>query len=196
MSRFKLLVVGVGGQGVLTAARYLGDAAFASDLEVMAGQLHGLSQRRGSVRSTVLIGPGHSSFIARGTAHLVLGLDALEVLRARPEMSASTKVVMNRAQVASSTSIRDGNEHPDAARILTDIRAVTPDVVEVDGPAVVEAVGSPHVLNIAMLGALAGLGILPFNGESLWKAIEAHCSPRHLEPNRRAFALGRDQVAA
>lgn len=196
MSRFKLLVVGVGGQGVLTAARYLGDAAFASDLEVMAGQLHGLSQRRGSVRSTVLIGPGHSSFIARGAAHVVLGLDALEVLRARPEMSANTKVVMNRARIATSTSTRDGNEYPDAARIVTDIRAVTPDVDEVDCAAIVEAVGSPHVLNIAMLGALAGLGVLPFKAESLWKTIETYCSPRLLEPNRRAFALGRDQVAA
>jgi indolepyruvate ferredoxin oxidoreductase beta subunit len=194
--RFRLLLVGVGGQGVLTAARYIGDAAFAAGLEVMAGQLHGLSQRRGSVRSTVLIGPGRSSFIARGEADLVLGLEPLEVLRARPEMSARTRVVMNRGLIATPTSIQGGIEYPDTERILAEVRAVAPDVVEVDGPAVVQAVGSAHVLNVAMLGALAGLAILPLDGESLWKAIETRCPPQHLEANRRAFALGRDQVAA
>jgi indolepyruvate ferredoxin oxidoreductase beta subunit len=194
--RFRLLVVGIGGQGVLTAARYLGDAAFSAGLEVVSGQLHGLSQRRGSVRSTVLIGPGRSSFISRGAADVVLGLEPLEVLRARPEMSAGTRVVINRGRVAPRNFAQDDLEYPDVDRILADVRAVAPQVVEVDGPAVVEAVGSPHVLNIAMLGALAGLRILPVDAEDLWRAVEMRCPPQHVEPNRRAFALGRDQVRA
>ncbi len=60
--RTKVLLVGVGGQGVLTAAQILGGAAHHAGLDVVVGQLHGMSQRGGSVECSVLIGPGKSSF--------------------------------------------------------------------------------------------------------------------------------------
>jgi indolepyruvate ferredoxin oxidoreductase beta subunit len=188
--RFKLLIVGVGGQGVLTAARFLGEAAFHAGLEAVVGQLHGLSQRGGSVRCTVLIGPGQSSFIERSAAQVVLGLEPLEVLRARPEMSERTKVIVNLGPMIAHTFTQSGLEYPDVAGILAGIRSVAPDVLEVDGPALVESIGVPRVLNIAMLGVVAGLGILPLDGEALWASIERLCPERYLEPNRRAFELG------
>jgi indolepyruvate ferredoxin oxidoreductase beta subunit len=194
--RFKLLVVGVGGQGVLTAARFLGDAAFSAGLNAVVGQLHGLSQRGGSVRCTVLIGPGRTSFIERGAADVVLGLEPLEALRARPEMSRATKVVVNLGTLALGTLSLQGQEYPDVSRILADIRSVAPDVVEVDGSAIVGTVGVTRVLNIAMLGVLAGLGVLPVDDETLWRTIEKNCPARYLEPNRRAFSAGRDKVRA
>jgi len=194
--RFSLLVVGIGGQGVLTAARFLGDAAFSAGLETVVGQLHGMSQRGGSVRSTVHIGPGRSSFIEKGAADVVLGLEPLEVLRVRPEMSTETKVVMNLSHVVSGALAHDGLEYPDLARILADVRSVAPDVVEVDGDALAREAGVPRTLNIAMLGALAGLQLLPVDGEALWSAIERRCPEPYLEPNRRAFALGIDAVNA
>ena len=76
-----VLVVGVGGQGTLTAARVLGEAAMAEGLPVRLGQLHGMSQRGGSVESTVLIGPGRSAFLPRRGADVILGLEPLELLR-------------------------------------------------------------------------------------------------------------------
>jgi len=188
--RFNLLIVGVGGQGVLTAARFLGEAAFHAGLEVVVGQLHGLSQRGGSVRCAVLFGPGHGSFIERGAAHVVLGLEPLEVLRARPEMSERTKVVVNLGTMIAHTFTQSGLEYPDVGAILEEIRAVAPDVIEVDGPALVETVGVSRVLNIAMLGVVAGLKVLPLDGETLWESIERLCPERYLEPNRRAFELG------
>jgi indolepyruvate ferredoxin oxidoreductase beta subunit len=191
-ARVNLLVVGVGGQGVLTAARLLGAAALDSGREAVLGQLHGMSQRGGSVESTVLIGPGHSSFIEPGAADLVLGLEPLEVLRARPRMSARTRVVVNVGRVVPYTLAQAGRDYPEMNGVLDGIRAVAPDLVEVDGSALAEAAGEPRTLNIVMLGVLAGLGLLPFDGRTLWRAVELHCPPRYLEHNRRAFELGQE----
>jgi indolepyruvate ferredoxin oxidoreductase beta subunit len=194
-SRFKLLLVGAGGQGVLTAARFLGEAAQRAGRGVVVGQLHGMSQRGGSVSCTVLVGPGASSFIEDGGAHAVLGLEPLEVLRARPKMSAGTKVVVNLGPVVPYTLAQRGQEYPEVTRILADVRSLAPDVVEVDGVALAEVAGSRRSLNIVMLGALAGLRILPFDGEALRNVVEDRCPARYLEPNRRAFALGKQAVA-
>jgi indolepyruvate ferredoxin oxidoreductase beta subunit len=195
-SRTKVLLVGIGGQGVLTAARFLGDAAFSAGLEVVVGQLHGLSQRGGSVRSTVLIGPGESSFIGKGAADVVLGLEPLEVLRARPEMSAATKVVVNLAPVVAHTFTQAGLEYPDVSRMMAEVRSVAGKVIEIDGPAITSAAGTPRSLNIAMLGVLAGLRVLPVDETMIWKAVERRCPEQYLEPNRRAFQLGREAAGA
>ncbi len=192
--RFKLLIAGVGGQGVLTAARWLGEAALLAGLEVVLGQLHGMSQRGGSVQSTVLIGPGHGSFIENGGADAVLGLEPMEVLRARPKMSADTRVVVNQGRVVPYTLAQKGLEYPELARILAEIRTVAPEIVTVDGPALVAAAGAARALNVVMLGAVAGLEILPIDGDTLWQAVEKRCPAQHLESNRRAFVLGRETV--
>ncbi len=196
MRRFKLLIVGVGGQGVLSAARWLGEAALLAGLEVVLGQLHGMSQRGGSVQSTVLIGPGQASFVENGGADAVLGLEPMEVLRARPKMSADTRVVVNRGRVIPYTLAQKGLEYPDVDAVFADVRAVATEVVEIDGPALVEAAAAARALNVVMLGALAGLEILPIDGDTLWQAVEKRCPAQHLESNRRAFVLGSDAVRA
>lgn len=195
-SRFKLLLVGVGGQGVLTAARFLGEAALASDREVVLGQLHGMSQRGGSVESTVLIGPGESSFIGPGQADAVLALEPLEALRARSRMSSRTRVVVNTGKVVPFTLAQQGRDYPDLEGILEDIRAVTSHVTTVDGPAVVTEVGNPRVLNITMLGALAALDLLPLPEGALLATVEKLSPSPYLVPNRRAFELGMEAVCS
>ena len=193
---FRILVVGTGGQGVLTASRLLGEAAVRSGQEVVLGQIHGMSQRGGSVQSTVIIGSGHGSFIEDGQADVVLGVEPLEVLRARGKMSANTSVVINLGRVVPYTLGLQGKSYPEMERLLNDIRAVAPRLTEVDGPAILRAVGVPRTLNIAMLGALAGLRILPYDGATLWKAVEEFWPTRFREPNRRAFSLGREATAS
>ena len=193
-ARFKLLAVGVGGQGVLTATRLIGEAALAAGLEVMVGQLHGMSQRGGSVSSTVLIGPGRSSFIADGQADVVLGLEPLEVLRALPKMAPCTKVVVNLGRVMPFTLAAQGKSYPDLAEVLAAIRAAAPLMYEVDGSAALGKSNDAQSLNVFMLGALAGLKVLPFAEELLSGAIEKRSPKKSLERNRQAFALGKESV--
>ncbi len=192
----RILVVGIGGQGVLTASRLLGEAAYRSGLKVVLGQLHGMSQRGGSVESTVVIGSGNSSFIEDGQADVVVGIEPLEVLRARNKMSADTTVLINLGRVVPFTLGLQTDSYPEMENLLNDIRAVAPRLTEVDGPAIVSAVGVPRTLSIAMLGALAGLNVLPYDDAVLWCAIEDHWPARFSEPNRRAFSLGKEATAS
>lgn len=188
--RSKILLVGTGGQGVLTAARHLGEAARCSGHDVVLGQLHGMSQRGGSVESTVLIGYTGSSFIEDGEADVVLGLEPLEALRARPRMRPSTIVVTSTKAVVPQLLSQSGEPYPEIDWILSGLRAVAAEVIAVDGERIVREVGSRRPLNTAMLGALSRLGLLPFDSEQLWATIVANSSARFLDANRHAFELG------
>ncbi|MHC5071113.1 MAG: 2-oxoacid:acceptor oxidoreductase family protein [Planctomycetota bacterium] len=193
-SCFRLLLMGVGGQGVLTAARTLGEAAMASGLPVRVGQLHGLSQRGGSVESSVVIGPGHTGFVGAKQADVVVGLDPLEAQRALPRMSARTRVVLNRAPIAINSLTVQGLEYPSLEEILAAIGAVTEHVTVVDGMALAHAAGNPRALNVVMLGLLAGLDLLPLDAAALAAAVDARSPERHREINRRAFQLGSESA--
>ena len=132
-----ILIVGVGGQGVLLASELLSEVAIMSGFDVKKSEVHGMSQRGGSVEASVLIGPGRSSFIPNGGADLVLGLEPLETLRARPSMSESTLAIVNLGRVVPTTMTLGGVSYPEIASILEAVRAVTPKLVTVDGPSLV-----------------------------------------------------------
>ncbi len=191
--RLAVLLVGVGGQGVLTASRILGDAAHAAGKNVVVGQLHGLSQRGGSVECSVLFGPGRSSFVS--VADVVVGFEPLETLRARNRMRPGTKVLVNRGRILLPELGRAVQPYPPLEQVLTEIRAVSSTVVEVDGRAAMERVVEARTLNIVVLGALAGLGWLPFDETRLWRGVERLCRPRYRDVNRRAFDLGRALIS-
>ena len=192
--RTRILVVGVGGQGVLTVARMLGDAALAAGLDVRVGQLHGMAQRGGSVEALVILGQGQSTFIGDGEADVVLGLEPLETLRALPRMSPRTRVVLSSGKVVPFSLVREGLPYPPLEDLLDQIRAVAPDLHLVDGPALLEQAGAARSLNICLFGVLAGLGVLPLDAQTLWEAVARRIPAGHLEENRRAFELGRDSV--
>ncbi len=191
----KLLGVGCGGQGVVTVARILGDVAMLADVGVRVGQLHGMSQRGGTVQVTVLFGPGDSSFIPDGGADLVLGLEPLETCRARNKMSQRTTAIVNRGRMVPHTLAQQGITYPDVDELMGEIRAEVGRLIEIDGPTLTQATGSRRALNIVMVGALAGLGLLPFDQPVMWEAVERRSPPRFLEHNRRAFDLGIKAVA-
>ncbi|MBW1872965.1 MAG: indolepyruvate oxidoreductase subunit beta [Deltaproteobacteria bacterium] len=190
IKRLKLLIAGVGGQGALTAARFLGEAALSSGMPVIVGQLHGMSQRGGSVECSVIFGKGYSPHIGEGEADVVLGLEPLEVKRALPKISKHTKIVLNLGKIVPLSLAIAGKSYPPLEGILEAIREVTPHLFEIDGPGLVKQTGLPRALNVALLGALVGLEILPFGREVLWQAIVKKIPPRFLEANRQAFELG------
>lgn len=194
--RCRVLVVGVGGQGVLTAARLLGEAAVDAGLPVVLGQLHGMSQRGGSVESSVLIGSEGCSFIPPGGADLLLGFEPLEVLRARPSLSKNTTVLLSSGRVVPYPLAQAGKTYPDLDGMLASLRSHCARVELVDGPALAQEAGDRRALNIAMLGALAGLGVLPLDEDALAAVIERESAAGRRDCNGRAFELGREATAA
>ena len=188
-SRAKLLLVGVGGQGVLTAARVLGDAAYAAGVGAVVGQLHGMSQRGGSVECSVLFGSGDSSFLV-GDADVLLAFEPLEAARALPHVGPETVVIVNRGTIVPFQLTFRGEGYPSVDGIFETLRARGAVVYGVDGPGLVAQIGVGRTLNVVMLGALAGLGILPFGPDALLEQLTAHLPARFVSANRRAFELG------
>jgi indolepyruvate ferredoxin oxidoreductase beta subunit len=195
--RTKILLIGVGGQGVVTAAEVLGRALreTSPQLGVCAGQLHGLAQRGGSVESTVALGEGSTAFVGPGEADVVLGFEPLETLRALPRMHAETRVVLNIGRIAPFALARSGLPYPDVNGIVDQLRSVASRVSVIDGPAILHELGEPRCLNNVMLGALVGLNALPVDAASLGRAVVARYGRKHEATNVRAIELGRAAVA-
>ncbi len=94
--RYNIVLVGVGGQGLLTVGRIIGNAAIAEGIEATIAETHGLSQRGGSLMVQIRLGPGSSPMVPVGAADLLMGLEALETARYIYYANPSTRVVMNR----------------------------------------------------------------------------------------------------
>jgi len=189
----QVLLVGVGGQGVLTATKMLGNATHAAGLDLSIGQLHGMSQRGGSVQCTVKIGRAASSYIIGDAADIVVAFEPLELIRALPLIDKKTRVVANSGTIMPHLLVQRGAPYPSLSRLFGDIRAAAAELVVIDGPTLIDEVGVKRTLNVLMLGALASLAALPL-GEELWRSIEKKSPARFVEANRRAFCLGRDQA--
>lgn len=195
-SGWRVLMVGTGGQGVLTAARLLCDSLVEHGHHVVSGQLHGMAQRGGSVQSSVMIDCGVSPVIGNGRAGFVLGFEPVETVRALPFMSPRTVVYINTAPVipyvlGQQYVLNQGEgEYPDVERLVHSIRAVTPQTFPFDATRRAAEAGSGRTLNIIMLGCLLGSGSLPCTVDDFWGTAVRKMPPALTESNSRAFFSG------
>lgn len=190
--RTQVLLVGVGGQGVLTTAQVLGAAAHAQELPTVVGQLHGMSQRGGSVQCTVIFGDGaESSMLCGREADLVVAFEPIEALRALPQMGPATRVVTSRTSMVPFEVVYRNEAPPDVDAMVAQLRDVAGDVRAIDTRALVGAVGETRTLNVLMLGAAFGLGLLPLREDVLLEAVRMRCGAKYFEANKRAFELGK-----
>ncbi len=195
-SGWRILIVGTGGQGVLTAARLLSNCMVELGHDVVSGQLHGMAQRGGSVQSSVMINCGISPVIAGGQSCCVLGFEPVETARALPQMSARSVVYMNTAPVIpyvlGQRSLQDeeGGRYPDVGQLVEGIRAVTTHVLPFEATALAREAGSVKVMNTIMLGCLLGSGMLPCSAEEFWSRAARGMPPALAESNTKAFFRG------
>ncbi len=192
--RLRILIAGVGGQGVLSAGRWVADAAFAAGFETVAGQVHGLAQRGGSVRASVVIGPARSWEIPAGGADVLLGLEPLEAVRALPYVSACTRAFTSVHPIPPASLQSRGLPYPDLDALLEPLRAAAGSLLTLDAFALAGEAGSLRSVNVVMLGVLAGSGLLPFPGEALLDTMIGAGVPALAEVNRKAFGLGREAL--
>ncbi len=195
-ARTRVLFVGVGGQGVLSAARLLGEAAVAAGCDAILGQHHGMSQRGGSVESSVVIGPARASLIGRGQADVVAGFEPMETLRAIDRMTERTLVVANRDRISTAEMSRLGEPYPDLRDLFCRVEAVAPRTQAADLTHLAREAGDPRAVGVVLLGWIAALGGLPFGEQPLRTAIEHHYHGAARRTNLRALALGLNRISS
>ena len=186
----RILVTGVGGQGVLSAGRWLGDAAHGCGLEVVVRQIHGMSQRGGSVQASVIIGGARSPEIAAGQADALVAFEPMEAVRSLAKVSDRTVVLVNTRPVLPVSLQSAGLPYPPLASLLGPLAEAAGSLVSLDATAVAEAAGSQRCLNVVMLGMLAGHGLLPFDRRHLLEVLVGEGLATFQEVNRRAFEAG------
>jgi indolepyruvate ferredoxin oxidoreductase beta subunit len=187
-----VILAGVGGQGLLSIAAVLGEAARLEGLHLKQAEVHGMAQRGGVVQSHVRFGdrPIHSDLIREGVADLILALEPMEALRYLPFLRAEGIVIANRVPLANIPN------YPDVEQILAEIERREPHLL-IDAQALAQQAGSVRCTNMVMLGASAPFLDMP--EATLLGAVEAVFEPKGadiVETNLKGFRLGRAAAEA
>jgi indolepyruvate ferredoxin oxidoreductase beta subunit len=193
-----ILVVGIGGQGVMTATEILAEAAIALGHDAKKTEVAGMAQRGGVVSSHLRFGPKVlSPQIMAGTADLLVGFESAETLRWCHYLKPGGLVLMNIARLVPPVVDLGLYDYPEDP--LAQIRSRGYEVHAFDAMAIAHELGEVRLGNTVMLGAMADH--LPFGADVLLEAILKRFSarkPQMVEINRKAFEAGRaaDKAAA
>lgn len=184
-----VLIVGVGGQGIVLAGEILAQAALEDGLDVKKSEIHGMSQRGGSVTSHVRFGERvFSPVIPAGQTDLLLAFELLEGLRYATHARRQGLILLNTQKILPAPVLAGAAEYPED--VEAKLRENSFRVVAVNGLELAKQAGHPLTVNVALLGAASVH--LPLSDEAWQKALERHVKPNFLEVNKKAFLLGKE----
>jgi indolepyruvate ferredoxin oxidoreductase beta subunit len=189
-----ILMAGVGGQGLILAARVLGDAAIAVNSHCITSEVHGMARRGGMVTCLVRLGDVNGPLMATGAADVLLGFEPLEALRAQRMTSRDTVILLNTNKIIPFTVSSGQDEYPALDQIISAFKDITDKVHPIDVNELAEQAGAPQALNIVLLGALAKTGLLPFDKDVLIDSVAKNVPARFKDANMRAVELGYDTL--
>ena len=186
-----ILLVGVGGQGTILAGQLLAMVAADAGLDVKVSEIHGMSQRGGSVSTIVRVGEQVQSMIADpGCADIVVAFESIEALRAQQFVREGGSLFVNDETITPVPVNIGAFQMPQGV----DERLASIGATVIDAGGIAREVGSPRSTNVVLVGALSTA--LPFAVEEWEDAIRRRVPPRTVEANLKAFARGREAVGA
>ena len=188
METKNIMIVGVGGQGSLLASKLLGHLLLSQGYDVKVSEVHGMSQRGGSVVTYVRYGDRvYSPVIDRGEADFIVSFEELEAARWLPYLKKDGQIVTNLQNIDPMPVITGAAEYPTG--LVEKLRAAGAKVDALHCLKLAEEAGSAKAVNIVLLGRLSHYFELP---EEAWLAsLEANVPAKLLAVNQKAFALGR-----
>lgn len=186
MSTSSIMIVGVGGQGTLLASRVLGNAVISKGYDVKVSEVHGMSQRGGSVVTYVRYGEKvYSPIIEKNGADVILAFELLEAKRAVPYLKEGGKMIVNSQKINPMPVILGTTDYPD------DIDAVinaAGNITKVDAAELAKEAGNIKAVNIVLIGVLAKSSNIEYD---VWvDTIKKTVPEKFLEVNLKAFDLG------
>lgn len=185
-NKMNIMIVGVGGQGTLLASRILGKVAIKEGFDVKVSEVHGMSQRGGSVVTYVKYGEKvYSPIIDRGEADLILAFEMLEAMRALPYLKKGGKMIANTQKINPMPVITGAAQYPEniEEKLKTKI-----DLQAVDALSLAEKAGTIKAVNVVLIGLLAKSMDVDKN---VWLEVIKETVPeKFLDVNIKAFELG------
>ena len=173
MKTTSIMIVGVGGQGTLLASRLIGYVLTKKGYDVKLSEVHGMSQRGGSVVTYVKYGEKvYSPIVDEGEADFILSFEAIEGARWLPRLKKGGRIITNEREIY--PKLRE-----------------KADVVSLDALSLAERAGSAKAVNTVLLGVLSR-DMPEITGDEWMEAIDAIVKPAFVELNKRAFRMGRE----
>jgi len=183
------MIVGVGGQGSLLASKLLGRLLMNEGYDVKVSEVHGMSQRGGSVVTYVRFGDKVSSpVIDEGEADYIVSFELLEAARWIKYLSPEGQIITNTQQIEPMPVITGAAKYPE--ELVTKIKAAGAKVDAFNALSLAERAGSAKAVNLVLIGKLSKYFSLSL--ETWLKAIEESVPAKFIELNRKAFELGRN----
>ena len=187
MDTKSIMIVGVGGQGSLLASKLLGRLLMDEGYDVKVSEVHGMSQRGGSVVTYVRFGDKvYSPVVTEGEADIIIAFEKLEAARYAKYLKKDGTIVVNTQQIDPMPVIIGAAEYP--TEVLEEISAKELSVEKMDALSLAVQAGTPKAVNIVLMGKAAKYFDIPY--ESWIKAIENTVAPKFVEMNKVAFELG------
>ena len=189
MKTKNIMIVGVGGQGSLLASKLLGRLLLTKGYDIKVSEVHGMSQRGGSVVTYVRFGEKvYSPIIDKGEADFIVSFELLEAARWTEYLAPGGKIVVNTQQINPMPVITGAAEYP--AGLIEKMQAAGLDVDAFDALSLATQAGSAKAVNIVLMGHLSKH--FDFTLEEWMTAIEESVPAKFLELNKTAFNLGRN----
>ena len=183
-----IMIVGVGGQGSVLASKLLGHLLLSQGYDVKVSEVHGMSQRGGSVVTYVKFGDKvYSPVIDKGEADVIVSFELLEAARYVSFLKPEGRIVVNTQRIDPMPVITGAAEYPED--LIGDMEAAGVSVDAVDCLRLARDAGSERVVNLVLLGRLSNC--FDFDEEVWFEAIEATVPPKTIEMNKKAFLLGK-----
>ena len=189
METKNIMIVGVGGQGTLLASKLLGRLLLTRDYDVKVSEVHGMSQRGGSVVTYVRYGEKvYSPIIDKGEADFILSFELLEAARAAEWLKEDGILITNTQEINPMPVITGAMNYPE--NLLEKLKELGLKVDALDALSLAQEAGSSKAVNLVLLGRLSNY-FQGFTEEEWMAAIEQSVPEKFLEMNKKAFHLGR-----
>lgn len=181
-----IMIVGVGGQGTLLASRILGNTVINEGYDVKVSEVHGMSQRGGSVVTYVKYGDEvYSPIIDRGEADIILAFESLEAYRALPYLKTGGKIIINDQQMNPMPVITGAAKYPENISEKISNKA---DAIIADAASLAKSAGNIKAVNVVLIGIMAKSTDIAY--EKWIKTIRETVPEKFIDINIKAFDLG------
>lgn len=189
-NEYNIYVSGVGGQGIIKTSVIIGEAAMNQGLDVRMSEIHGMSQREGSVSTELRIGDCYSSIIPKGSADVLLSFEPIEVIRGIEKANKNTKIVFNTFPIIpSSVNSKDMN-YPSVDSIISSLKENFTYVHPIKGNDLAIDAGNILSLNMVLLGAIVADDNFPLSKDSIIESMKNNLNPKFHKLNLKAIENG------
>ena len=186
-NHYNIYICGVGGQGIIKTSVIIGEAAMNQGLNVVMSEIHGMSQRGGSVSTELKIGDYNSSIIPEHGADLLLSFEPIETVRGLDKVNDDTKIVFNTHPIV---PVSSDKPYPGVGNITDVLKENFKHVLPIDGTKLAMDAGNVLALNMVLLGAVTADDKFPLSKESVIAAMKNNLKPKFHELNLKAIESG------